>query len=209
MMIKLWVSDKGLIQLAMRSGQYKKLNVVAIKENELISYNALDEEIEVSLIEDDEIRENAETIGYYAMFEYINGFKKSIYWSKKKMLAHADKYSQAFDKEIYVKLKNGEVIKDSWKYSSFWYKDFDGMAFKTLLRQLISKWGIMSTDLQEAYEKDMSVIHDNGQSTYVENIDFETKIINESDISKVEYLEDELKGFEEGEKEDKTKLFKM
>ena len=69
---------KGYIQLAIRSGQYKKLNVLAIKEGELVRFDPLNEEIEVHLIEDEEAREQAETIGYYAMFEYTNGFKKAI-----------------------------------------------------------------------------------------------------------------------------------
>lgn len=77
---------KGYIQLAIRSGQYKKLNVLAIKDGELVRFDPLLEEIEVRLIEDEEKREQAKTIGYYAMFEYINGFKKAIYWSKNKML---------------------------------------------------------------------------------------------------------------------------
>ena len=84
---------KGYIQLAIRSGQYKKLNVLAIKEGELIRFDPLNEEIEVRLIQDEEKRENAQTIGYYAMFEYTNGFRKAMYWSKAKMLAHAKKYS--------------------------------------------------------------------------------------------------------------------
>lgn len=63
---------KGYIQLAIRSGYYKKLNVLPIKEGELIRYDPLNEEIEVELIEDDVIREEAVTIGYYAMFEYEN-----------------------------------------------------------------------------------------------------------------------------------------
>ena len=87
---------KGYLQLAMRSGQYKKLNVLAIKNGELVRYDPLNEEIEVNLIEDDTVRENTETIGYYAMFEYTNGFKKTLYWSKKKMEEHALKYSQAY-----------------------------------------------------------------------------------------------------------------
>ena len=56
-----------------------------------------------------------------------------------------------------------------WKYSSFWFKDFDGMALKTMLRQLISKWGIMSIDLQKAIDKDMAVIQEDGSVDYVEN----------------------------------------
>ena len=84
---------KGYIQLAIRSGYYKKLNVLAIKEGELVRYDPLDEEVEVNLIDDDILREEAPTMGYFAMFEYENGFRKTLYWSKKKMLAHAEKYS--------------------------------------------------------------------------------------------------------------------
>lgn len=165
---------KGYIQLAIRSGYYKKINVLAIKEGELIKYDPLSEEIEVNLIEDDEIRESTPTIGYYAMFEYMNGFRKTLYWSKKKMLAHADKYSAAFNAQSYKKLLEGKIPqKDLWKYSSFWYKDFDGMAYKTMLRQLISKWGIMSIDMQTAMEKDMAEIKENGDYEYIDSIDTE------------------------------------
>jgi recombination protein RecT len=175
---------KGYIQLAIRSGQYKKLNVLAIKDGELIKFDPLNEEIEVRLIEDEEAREAAEAIGYYAMFEYTNGFRKAIYWSKKKMLAHADKYSQAFSANGgTVKTRYGEKTKvsysdyvagnfdpkDAWMYSSFWYKDFDGMAYKTMLRQLISKWGIMSIDMASAIDADMAVINDDGTKDYVDN----------------------------------------
>ena len=170
---------KGYIQLAIRSGYYKKLNVIAIKEGELISYNPLTEELTVNLIEDDEIRENTPTIGYYAMFEYSNGFTKTLYWSKKKMLAHADKYSQAFSlnattgknaKMSYADFEAGKVPENEmWKYSSFWYKDFDGMAYKTMLRQLISKWGIMSVEMQDAFDKDMASINTDGKIDYVDN----------------------------------------
>ncbi len=160
---------KGYIQLAIRSGYYKKINVLAIKEGELVKYDPLTEEIEVNLIEDDEVREETPTIGYYAMFEYENGFRKALYWSKKKMLVHADKYSMAFNKNDYEKLLAGKVSpKDMWKYSSFWYKDFDGMAYKTMLRQLISKWGIMSIDMQKAFERDMAAIKEDGSYEYVD-----------------------------------------
>ena len=161
---------KGYIQLAERSGYYKKINVLAIKDGELVKYDPLNEEIEVNLIEDDETRERTETIGYYAMFEYMNGFRKTMYWTKKKMLTHADKYSQAFNKESYKKILAGEIPQeDMWKYSSFWYKDFDGMAFKTMLRQLISKWGIMSIEMQKAFDNDMAAIQDDGKPYYIEN----------------------------------------
>ena len=170
---------KGYIQLAIRSGYYKKLNVLAIKEGELIRFDALNEEIEVKLIEDDTAREQAKTIGYYAMFEYTNGFKKAMYWSREKMIAHADKYSPAFSKDAtggkYPKVSFEDFLagkvkeSDMWLYSSFWYKDFDGMAYKTMLRQLISKWGIMSIDMQQAMDSDMGTIRDDGTVDYVDN----------------------------------------
>jgi len=160
---------KGYLQLAIRSGQYKKINVLAIKEGELISFNPLEEEIEVKLIEDEEQRENANTIGYYAMFEYLNGFRKAMYWSKPKMEKHADTYSKAFNLQKYRDLQAGKIPQgELWKYSSFWYKDFDGMAFKTMLRQLISKWGIMSIDLQKAFEADIEA-EQKESAEFVEN----------------------------------------
>ena len=161
---------KGYIQLAIRSGYYKKLNVLAIKEGELIRFDALNEEIEVKLIENDTDREAAKTIGYYAMFEYTNGFRKAMYWSREKMMAHADKYSMAFSAAKYLDLLDGKIPQsEMWKYSSFWYKDFDGMAYKTMLRQLISKWGIMSIEMQQAMDSDMAAIRDDGTVDYVDN----------------------------------------
>lgn len=160
---------KGYIQLAIRSGQYKKLNVVAIKEGELVRYDPLFEEIEVQLIQDDSVRENTPTIGYYAMFEYLNGFRKTMYWTKEKMEAHADKYSMAFKLADYRRLQNGEINpRDMWKFSSFWYKDFDGMAFKTMLRQIISKWGIMSIEMQQAMAGDNARILNDGTPQYID-----------------------------------------
>lgn len=160
---------KGYIQLAIRSGYYRKINVIAIKDGELIRFDPLNEDIEVNLIDDFEEREAKETIGYYAMFEYTSGFRKAIYWPKSKMLCHADRFSKAFSKEKYKELLAGQIPeKDMWKYSSFWYKDFDAMAYKTMLRQLISKWGIMSVDLQKAYEADEALIKEDGTAEYID-----------------------------------------
>lgn len=181
---------KGYIQLAIRSGYYKKLNVLAIKEGELVHYDPLEEVVEVNLIEDDILREEAPTMGYYAMFEYENGFRKTMYWSKKKMLAHAEKYSFAFYKNGGAKslelLEQGKISeKEMWKYSSFWFKDFDGMALKTMLRQLISKWGIMSIDLQKAIDKDMAVIQEDGSAEYVDNGDLEENVVADQELKEV------------------------
>lgn len=136
------IGYRGLIQLALRSGQYRKLNVLAIKEGELVHFDPINEDIEVNLIEDEEAREAAPTIGYYAMFEYLNGFRKAIYWSRSKMERHAERYSKGYAAQ---------------KGYTFWEKDFDSMAYKTMLRQLIQKWGIMSIDLQQAMATDYTI----------------------------------------------------
>ena len=166
---------KGYIQLAIRSGQYKKLNVLAIKKGELIKYDPLNEEIEVKIIEDEEERENTETVGYYAMFEYSNGFRKTLYWSNKRMEAHAEKYSTGYK---------------AHKGYTFWEKDFDGMAFKTMLRQLISKWGIMSIDMQKAMEQDMSAINTDGTFEYVDNQEIEEPVLGEQEDNPFNVLDD-------------------
>lgn len=153
---------KGYLQLAIRSGQYKKINVLAIKEGELIKYDPLEETIEINLIDNEETRENATTVGYYAMFELVNGFRKAMYWSKNKMEAHATKYSAGYR---------------AHKGYTFWEKDFDGMAYKTMLRQLISKWGIMSIELQTAFTNDMS---------FKQNADDEPQYFDNSNMDVVE-----------------------
>lgn len=130
---------KGYVQLALRSGYYKHLNVIAVKAGELVRFDPLTEEVEINLNPDELARENSASIGYLATFEYLNGFRKTIYWSREKMEAHALRYSKGYAAK---------------KGYTFWEKDFDAMAFKTMLRQLISKWGIMSIDLQTAFEQD-------------------------------------------------------
>ena len=146
---------RGYIQLAIRSGQYKKLIVTEIKEGELIRWDPLTEDIEIKPILDEERRKVTETIGYYAMFRYINGFEKVIYWPKEKMKAHALQYSAGYANDI----------KRGWT-NTFWSKDFDSMAKKTMLRQLISKWGVMSVEMQNAYVADNHVMNDDGTPDY-------------------------------------------
>ena len=154
---------KGYYQLALRSGQYKKLNVIEIKDGELVSWNPLEEELKVNIIEDDEKRVKLKTIGYYAFYENIQGFRKAIYWSREKMEAHANQYSQGY------KARKG---------FTFWEKNFDEMAKKTMLRQLISKYGVMSIDMQNAYESDMAYIHEDGTKEYVDNTEYEDEIFD-------------------------------
>lgn len=155
---------KGLIQLAIRSGLYKHINVLEVKEGELQAFNPFTEEFKANWNEDAYERKTAKTVGYVATFEYLNGFRKLIYWTKEEMLIHADTYSAAFSADAMKKIEAGEVPEsDMWRYSSFWYKDFDGMAKKTMLRQLISKWGVMSTEMQTAFERDDSIADTDGK----------------------------------------------
>lgn len=148
---------KGYIQMALRSGQYADLDVLEIKEGEYLGKDPNTGKPRFHFVEDDDARDELSVIGYMAYFEYLNGFRKTIYWTKKKMSKHADTYSPAYSYEAHQKLLNNEVEpKDMWKYSSFWYKNFDEMAKKTLLRQLISRWGIMSAELQQAFTQDAS-----------------------------------------------------
>lgn len=149
---------KGYIQLALRSGSYADLDVMEIHEGEYKGKNQFTGKPQFSFIEDDDERDALPVVGYMAYFEYLNGFRKTMYWSKEKMMNHADTYSPAYSAEAHKKIMAGEIAdKDMWKYSSFWYKDFNGMAKKTMLRQLISKWGIMSTEMQMAFSNDGSL----------------------------------------------------
>ena len=156
---------KGYIQLALRSGQYKDLDVMVIKQGEYMGKDPETGKAKFQFIEDDDEREALPTIGYMAYFEYLNGFRKVVYWSKEKMMTHADTYSPAFSRKGYEDLIAGKVPQgEMWKYSSFWYKNFDDMAKKTLLRHIISRWGIMSIEMTTALEHDDAVnVADDGQ----------------------------------------------
>lgn len=168
---------KGMIQLALRSGQYKRLNVMAIKTGELRNWNPLTEEISLRLIEDDIEREKTATTGYLATFEYLNGFTKTIYWSREKMESHALQYSKGYAAK---------------KGYTFWEKDFDSMAFKTMLRQLISKWGIMSVDMQTAIDADGAVAQDNGEYIHVPEVESETVDVPEEQATPLEMPNSEM-----------------
>lgn len=159
---------RGLITLAIRSGVYKHLNALAIKEGELVRYDPLREEIEVNLIDDEEEREKAKTIGYYGYYELLNGFTKSVYWSKAKMEKHALRYSKGYQAK---------------KGYTFWEKDFDGMAIKTIYRTLL-KTAPKSVDMQRAIIMDGGVVRDlkTDAVEYVDNTDYEPTAVNGSNL---------------------------
>ena len=157
---------KGYIQLALRSGQYKDLDVMVIKQGEYLGKDPETGKAKFQFVEDDDQRDALPTVGYMAYFEYLNGFRKVLYWSKEKMMTHADTYSKAFSRKNYEDLLAGKIPEsEMWKYSSFWYKSFDDMAKKTMLRQLISRWGVMSIEMAKAFESDntVSMVDGNGE----------------------------------------------
>lgn len=184
------IGYKGYIQLAMRSGQYRDLDVIEVREGEYKGKDAFTGKARVEFIEDDNERLKLPIIGYFAYFELLNGFRKSLYWTKEKMEQHALTYSQAYKTDV----------KKGWNMS-FWSKDFDAMAFKTMLRQLISKWGIMSVEFQTAFTNDMGVIENDGNANFVDSVDEPAQEIKT--LPKVENTEsiiennDPLNNFEE------------
>ena len=123
---------KGMHQLAMRTGAYKTINVLDVREGELKSYNRLTEEIELDFIEDEDEREAKPVIGYVGYFRLINGTEKTIYMSKKQIEAHEKKH------------RKGQYMSKGWR------DDWDAMARKTVYRRLIGKWGLMSIDYRTA-----------------------------------------------------------
>lgn len=121
---------KGMHQLALRTGAYKTINVTDVREGELKAYNRLTEEVDIDFIEDEEEREKAPVVGYVGYYRLVNGAEKTIYMSVKAIDAHERKFRKG-------------------NYQGFgWKNDWDAMARKTVYRQLIGKWGVMSIDYQ-------------------------------------------------------------
>jgi len=170
------LSYRGMLQLAMRSGQYKAINVTDIREGELASYNPIEDSYEFTPETDMEKRLSLKVVGYYAYFEMINGFKKGIYWTKEQVDAHAKKYSASYRNDF---------------KGCLWKSDFDAMAKKTMLRQLISKWGIMSVEMEKAYVGDQAVIREDGTPDYIDNIpDEPEKAVDVLDVEGKEIVDE-------------------
>ena len=125
---------KGMHQLALRTGAYKTINVVDIREGELKSYNRLTEEVEIEFIDDDDLRESKPIIGYLGYYRLVNGAEKTIYMTVKQIENHEKKF------------RKGQYMGKGWR------DDFDAMARKTVYRKLIGKWGVMSIQYQTAQE---------------------------------------------------------
>lgn len=155
---------KGYIQLAQRSGQYKALNALAIYDGQLIDWNPLTE----GFTFDYKAKLSDEVIGYVGFFELLNGFKKTVYWTKQEIESHRIKNAKGYDKE---------------KLSGAWVDNYDSMAIKTVLRNMLSKWGLLSVEMQSAITSDEKVFR----------VDENNDLIEETDLSDMEPLNQDLK----------------
>lgn len=144
------ISYKGLIQLAQRSGKFEKLGVKEIHEGQVKGYDEFGDEI----IEFSREYDNNEIVGYYAYFKLLNGFKKTLYWTKEQCMKHAKTYSKSYG--------NGSA-------TDLWTNNFDLMSCKTVLKQLLSRYAPLSVEMQQAILSDQAVIQQNGTYSYVDN----------------------------------------
>lgn len=159
------VGYKGYVQLALRSGQYRKLVATDVRKNEVVNYDAFNDEYALKCIDFEKRMERDNKgnyvipiIGYYAKFELTNGFVKELFMSAQDMESYAKKYSKAYRGDI-----------DKHTSYSFWTTRFEDMAKKTMLRQLLGKWGLLTPELEKAYTYDMSVVNESGEPEYVDN----------------------------------------
>ena len=140
---------KGYIQLALRSGEYKYINAIEVKEGEIKNYNMLTGELELEFIEDMDKRLEAKTIGYASYIEFNNGFRNTLFMTESQMKNHAKRYSQSYQYDVNYNKKN-----------SNWSKNFEAMALKTVLKLNISKYGALSVEIQKALQTDGMVVNE-------------------------------------------------
>lgn len=132
---------KGYIQLAQRSGQYRKITVAELYEDEFISWDPLMEELKYETHRDKDRGLNEQPVGYFGRFELLNGFQKTVYWTWQQVDSHRKRFSQAGGK-------------NSDKPKGVWAKNYNAMARKTVIKDLLTKWGPMTIDMQTAYSAD-------------------------------------------------------
>lgn len=150
---------KGYIQLALRTGQYKHINALPVYDDEVKSWNPLTEELEYE--SSGTSHDNQTPAGYVGYFQLINGFEKTTYWTYDQINSHRQKFSKMSSKT---------------DPTGVWKSNFDAMALKTVLRNLISKWGIMSIEMQQAFVKDerpQEFDHETGEIQDVQEVEAE------------------------------------
>lgn len=145
---------KGFIQLCLRSGKYELIHVNDVRDGEYKGMDRMTGEHRFEFIDDDEKRAQQAVIGYVAFIKLTTGFHKSLYMTNDELLAHAKKYSKSY--------QNGYGM---------WVDDFDAMAKKTVLKLLIDKWGIKTSQIEKAMIADQAELDEEGNASYVDNKD--------------------------------------
>ena len=203
MMIKLGVCDKGYIQLALRSGEYKYINSIEIKEGEIKEYNLLTGELKLEFIEDIDKRLETKTIGYASYIEFNNGFRNTLFMTVSQIKKHAEKYSQSYQNDIKYK-----------KSTSNWSTNFDAMALKTVLKLNLSKYGALSVEVQKALQTDGMVIEEIEEDgtlvgNFSDNTGDENVVIGEPEVIEEKPSNEDIKtliSIADGNKLDITKI---
>lgn len=153
---------KGFIQLAIRSGYYERMNYAVVYEDELKSYNPITGELkfvsDFSKCTQRDSGDESKVVGYYALFKLKTGFQQELFMTRRAVENHAKKYSQSYRKDL-----------DDGKATSRWSVDFEAMALKTVIKMLLSKWGILSIDMQRAIQDDQKTFDDTGEASYGDN----------------------------------------
>lgn len=158
---------RGLVQLAIRSGQYKTINVSEVYADEIESYNPFTGELSFTDQSKWEMRykNDGEVVGYMAYFKLLTGFEKYLYMTKAETEKHAITYSQSYRSD-----------KQKGWTASRWSQDFDSMGKKTVLKLLLSKFGVLSIEMQKAVTFDQAKIDgtiENPEPAYIDNPDYE------------------------------------
>ena len=159
------VGYKGLIQLAMRTGQYRYINADVVYEGEISSRDKL-----TGAINFDGKKKSDKVVGYFAHIELLNGFQKTLYADVLEIAKHAKKYSPLLR---YDKRTPEELAKLAGKDATGigWTGDFDSMALKTVLRDLLSKYGYLSIEMMDVVSKDKELDYQTQRDNAVEDVE--------------------------------------
>lgn len=154
------IMTKGYVQLAQRTGQYIKLNVTEVYADELLGINYITGDVRFDETGGTQRREGKEEniVGYCAYMKLVNGFEHYEYWDKEKIKAHAIKYSMSYQSDIKYNAKK-----------TLWSTDFPAMAKKTVLKAMLKKWGVLSTQMQSAIIADEATSQIDGEYQYGDN----------------------------------------
>lgn len=170
------VGARAWLQLALRTGQYQKINVRDVREGEIVGEDFVSGDIVFKKLDKD--RMQASLVGYVAMFRLTNGFEKQLYMSVEELEAHAKRYSQTY--------RRG--------YGLWAEKDMKSAMYeKTILKRLLSKWGVLSVELQDAIRSDFAVLGENNSIRYIDNEE------NAIDMDKAQAIADKFKNFDSAE----------